>query len=256
MQSQFESHVPAPVKTTCPEGGLGGSTSGNEGNTGKSGKRSKPSSIPSPSWGRRRYKPHRIILKPPSWIKKLKPVQAKRECQIKDPAWQCKGRQCLTGSSRKNVGRFRAAGGKYCLPSSSEYCQRYDKDWCGGQCKCPGNCPHACGRCPPNSADAKPKENSADVKPKEKNIAKEKGSADAGPCLLKDASWHCKGRSCLTGKNRKNVDRFSAAGGPYCLAADSEYCQKEDKSWCHQECRCPGNCPHACGRCPPSLGRI
>jgi len=68
------------------------------------------------------------------------------KCLVSDPNWQCKGYQCVEHSKYK---WYSAAGGAWCLTAASSYCQKQDSSWCQGGCACPGSCPHACGRCPP-----------------------------------------------------------------------------------------------------------
>jgi len=74
-------------------------------------------------------------------------------------------------------------------------------------------------------------------------------------CLIKDPNWICKGKMCYTGQKRKDVDRWSSGGEPYCLtnSKTSTTCARTDldRSWCRGQCNCPRSCPHACGRCPP-----
>jgi len=73
------------------------------------------------------------------------------------------------------------------------------------------------------------------------------GSGSSGQCLYADPNWTCQGSNCVP---KDKYQFYTAAGGKWCLTSDSSYCQKTDAGWCNGECACPGNCPHACGRCP------
>eukprot|EP00746_Dinoflagellata_sp_MGD_P165381 gnl/MRDRNA2_/MRDRNA2_94606_c0_seq1.p1 gnl/MRDRNA2_/MRDRNA2_94606_c0~~gnl/MRDRNA2_/MRDRNA2_94606_c0_seq1.p1 ORF type:complete len:1140 (+),score=216.23 gnl/MRDRNA2_/MRDRNA2_94606_c0_seq1:110-3529(+) len=79
---------------------------------------------------------------------------------------------------------------------------------------------------------------------------------DAGggdDCLIADPKWHCLGSQCIPAED---YELYTAQGGAWCLTGDHELCQKPDKGWCSGECNCPGNCPHACGRCPASASLL
>merc|ERR1719335_1853345 len=126
----------------------------------------------------------------------------------------------MTGSNRQNVDRLRFRNGEtYCLTSSARTCTRtdLDKSWCSNQCKCPFNCPHACGRCPSKAAPvpATPKPPSAPPPPPPTPTP-----SAGGLCRIKDPNWTCKGSKCMTGSNRQNVDRLRFRNGEtYCLTS-------------------------------------
>jgi len=98
------------------------------------------------------------------------------------------------------------------------------------------------------------KTNAAQLKDKRATLTREKLDATLAPvaqCLIANPTWRCIGRQCLP----PNADykRYRAAGGAYCLDASAPLCQRDDAGWCKKSCQCPGNCAHACGRCPPPV---
>jgi hypothetical protein len=70
------------------------------------------------------------------------------KCLIADPSFTCIGSQCPDPQS--DYPWYAAYDGAWCNnDANSDLCLAADKSWCGGECNCPTNCQHACGRCPP-----------------------------------------------------------------------------------------------------------
>jgi len=84
------------------------------------------------------------------------------KCLAKIPSWRttCKGKYCLKPGENPDRKMGRSQDNRrwedWCQSSTSATCTRTDAFWCRGQCNCPRQCPHACGRCPPSGSAPSP----------------------------------------------------------------------------------------------------